>query len=82
MPRGGVRTQPKRKRKIADQNDTSLPRCLGWCGSRRFIPRFKNDRYCVPCSREKAKREQGLSLRQEQQMGHAFSVPEGYYLMD
>lgn len=74
MPRGALAvatkaktktSKPRKKKKEADQNDTSLPRCLGWCGGKRFEPRFRHDHYCVKCAAKKDAIEKGLSKREE-----------------
>ena len=54
---------PKKKQPEPDQNDPLLPRCLGWCGGRRFFPKLRFERYCPKCQRIKANRERDLSKR-------------------
>lgn len=50
--------------------------CLGWCGRKRFLQKFPNDRYCTHCAKVKANLERNLS-RREITLSNGVSLPEG-----
>jgi hypothetical protein len=80
MPRGGRRVSTNKKgKKEPDQNDPLLPRCLGWCGSKRFKPKFKWDRCCTKCTAIKRKNEVAMSRIEERATNTSNgSLPEIY----
>jgi hypothetical protein len=71
--------KPDRYANGVDQKDTSYPVCLGWCGSLRFKPKFKWDRYCTKCAAKKADLEKGMSRREEMAETAGNSLPSGFY---
>jgi hypothetical protein len=84
MPKGvyarkGPPGRPRKKKSEADQNDKTLPTCLGWCGGRRFKPLFKFDRYCIKCRSIKRDKEKELSKRQANAIAVGSSSDDSYY---
>jgi uncharacterized protein (DUF2237 family) len=73
-----VKKKSKKQRGV-DQNDTTLPTCLGWCGKKRFKPKFPFDRYCTPCARKKDAIQAGLSKRERHAEVAGRSLPENFY---